>query len=211
MKKIISLLILVATLTALLTSLVSCELLGMGSTNNGENGNAVACGLVSANGKTYFVTAEGTVEIDGNAAKAVATAPEGEASSKKFIAPDTFAATFTYEAFGSGITITGVSGADVVMVPKTIDGKTVLGINESAFNGVKAVIIPDLCASITVNNGAFKGAGKVYIATAPDSLLVGKDLLTGTTGVSIFISVDEYANFKEHYNWKNHKDSLQKF
>ena len=202
MKKIISLVLL---LTLALT-LASCDMLA-----GGNSDDAKSYGLITAGDKSYFVTPNGTVEISGGAAKAAATAPEGTPESKKFNAPDTTDTAFQTNAFGTGVAITGVSAADVVIIPKTIDGKAVLGIEAGALNGVKSVIIATPDAAITVSDGAFKGVTNVYIATAADNLLVGKTLLNDTNGVNIFVSADELSNFKVHYNWGTHAASLKKF
>ena len=203
MKKIISLLLLLA----LTFTLASCDMLG-GTT---DNGGTAATGYYTNGANGYFATAEGTIEIADGAAKVTATAPEGTPESKKFDAPATFDATFTTVAFGTGVAITGVSGAEVVIVPKTIDGKAVTGIKAGAFNGVKAVIIATPDVAITVEDGAFKGAEAVYIATVADNLLVGAGLLTDSANVKVYISADEYSNFKVHYNWGKLADSLKKF
>lgn len=208
MKKIISILLLLALATMLLAS---CDMLTGGADNGDGDKDAGGVGYLTSGGKSYFVTPDGTVEISGGAAKVVASAPEGTPESKKFDAPDTFAATFTTEAFGSGVAITGVSGAEVVMVPRTIDGKAVLGIKAGAFDGVKAVIIGNPDAAITVNDDAFRGVGNVYIATAADNLLVGKTLLANSASIKISISADEFSNYKVHYNWSAHKDNLKKY
>ena len=203
MKKIISLILLLT----LAMTLASCDLLMGGKKDEG----GASYGLITSGDKSYFVTPDGTVEISGGVAKVVASAPEGTVESKKFAAPETSTAIFETKAFGSGVTITGVAGADVVMIPKTIDGKAVLGIEAGALNGVKSVIIATPGAAITVKDGAFKGVTNVYIATVADNLLVGKTLLNDAGGVNIFVSADELSNFKVHYNWSTFASNLKKF
>ena len=203
MKKIISLILL---LTLALT-LASCDMLTGSGADNGD----AAYGLITSGDKSYFVTPDGTVEISGGVAKAAASAPEGTVASKKFDAPTTMNATFETKAFGTGVSITKVSGASVVMIPKTIDGKDVLGIEAGALKGVKAVIFANPDKAITIVDGAFEGVSNVYIATAADNLLVGKSLLTNASGVNVYVSADELSNYKVHYNWSAHASSLKKF
>lgn len=212
MKKITSLLLFIALTLSLGAMLVSCDLISGGN----DTGTNEAYGYYTVDGKGYFVTADGAVEIDGGAAKEIDSAPEGTPESKKFEAPETFAATFTTETFGSGVAITGVSGAEVVMVPKTINGKAVLGIKAGAFDGVKAVIIGNLRNDeirTGVEDGAFKGVGSVYIATSPTQLQITNTgtLLKDCGNLKINISADEISNFKTHYEWGKIKDSLQKY
>ena len=203
MKKIISLILLLT----LAMTLASCDMLTGGGTDNG----GAAYGLITSGDKSYFVTPDGTVEISGGVAKTAASAPEGTPASKKFDAPTTMNATFETKAFGTGVSITKVSGASVVMIPKTIDGKAVLGIEAGALKGVKAVIFATPDAAITIVDGAFEGVSNVYIATAADNLLVGKSLLTNASGVNVYVSADELSNYKVHYNWSAHAASLKKF
>ncbi len=214
MKKIISILLLLALATMLLAS---CDML-MGGADNGDGGkDAASVGYFTSGEKSYFVTPDGTVEISGGAAKVVASAPEGTPESKKFDAPDTFAATFTTTTSGSGVAITGVSGADVVMVPRTIDGKEVLDIRSGAFNGVKTVIIGNLRDDdlrINISDGAFDGVKNVYIATVPTQFTVSYNtpmLLNNNKDLIIKISADEYSNFKTDYAWGKYTDNLKKY
>ena len=206
MKKITSLLLLIALTFTLGTMLASCDMLSGG--NNGDT----ASGYFTKDGKGYFVIPDGVIEIDGGAAKAITTAPEGTPESKKFNAPDTFNAVFETEVSGSGVAITGVSGAGIVIVPKTIDGKTVTGVKNGAFDGVKAVIFATPDTPIQLDNGAFKGVGNVYIATTGDNLLVAQqNFLTDSANVKINVTADEISNLKTHYNWMAYADSLKKF
>ena len=201
MKKIISLLLLLA----LTFTLASCDMLG------GGKDDTTAYGLIASGDKSYFVTPNGTIEISGGAAKVAASAPEGTPVSKKFDAPNTADIAFTTEATDTGVKITGVSGADVVIIPNTIGSKKVTGVAAGALNGVKSVIFATPAAAMNIDNGALKGVTNVYIASTPDLLGVGAKLLENTSGVNIYISADELSNFKVHYNWGTHASNLKKF
>ena len=203
MKKIISLILLLT----LAFTLASCDLLMGGKKDEG----GASYGLITSGDKSYFVTPDGTVEISGGVAKVAASAPEGAVESKKFAAPETSTAIFETKPFGSGVTITGVAGAAVVMIPKKIDGKAVLGIEAGALNGVKSVIIATPGSNIEIADGAFVGVSNVYIATGADNLKVGPSLLTNSDNVNIYISADEYSNYKVHYWWDDHASKLKKF
>lgn len=203
MKKIFSLILL---LTLALT-LASCDMLG------GGKDDTTAYGLIASGDKSYFVTPNGTIEISGGAAKVAASAPEGTPVSKKFDAPNTADIAFTTEAnkTGTGVNITGVSGADVVIIPNTIGGKKVTGVAPGALNGVKSVIFATPAAAMNIEDGALKGVTNVYIASTPDLLGVGPKLLENASGVNIYICADELSNFKVHYNWGTHASNLKKF
>ena len=201
MKKIISLILL---LTLALT-LASCDMLG------GGKDDTTAYGLIASGDKSYFVTPNGTIEISGGVAKVAASAPEGTPVSKKFDAPNTADIAFTTETTDTGVKITGVSGADVVIIPNTIGGKKVTGVAAGALNGVKSVIFATPAAAMNIEDGALKGVTNVYIASTPDLLSVGANLLENTSGVNIYISADEFSNFKVHYYWTPHASNLKKF
>lgn len=208
MKRITSLLLLIALTLTLGTMLASCDMITGGDNNSGDE----SYGYFVKDGKGYFVIPDGVIEINAGAAKVISAAPEGTPESKKFNAPDTFDAEFETEASGSGVAITGVSGSNIVMVPKTIDGKTVTSVKNGAFDGVKAVIFATPDSAIQLDNGAFKGVGNVYIATTGDNLLVAQqNFLTDSANVKINVTADEISNLKSHYNWMAYADSLKKF
>lgn len=206
MKKIISLILLLM----LAMSFASCDML----TGGGNNDDSASYGLITSGDKSYFVTPDGTVEISGGVAKKAATTPEGTVASKVFDAPNTTDAVFETKAFSTGVSITAVAGADVLMIPKNIDGKAVLGIEAGALKGVKSVIFgnpADTDKGITLADGALDGVTNVYIATVPGNVRVGKNLLKNATGVNVFISADQLSNFKTHYEWGEHSSKLKKF
>jgi len=76
---------------------------------------------------------------------------------------------FTYETTESGVTVTGYTGGDVVVViPDTVDGKPVTAIGEGAFAdrvSLKGISIPDSVTSI--GKGAFKGCKSLSSLRTP--------------------------------------------
>ena len=204
MKKILSLILIVASL---LTVLVSCDL-------GGGGGNAAKYGLVTEGGKQYFIAEGGAILLDGTAASSVA-APTVTATleSKKFTAPETSEAHFTYELVSGKVNITGLTdagkSAGVVIIPKTIDGKTIASI--SSLEGAKSVVFADLGNGINLNSGCFKGVSNVFICCVADNLLVAQSGLLEGSSANVYVSADEISNFKSHYNWSAYADSLKKF
>ena len=73
--------------------------------------------------------------------------------------PVTPASDFTYESTEGGVTVTGYTGGEIVVViPDTLDGNPVVAIAEKAFAGngsLKAVSVPDTVTDI--GKGAFEG------------------------------------------------------
>lgn len=73
--------------------------------------------------------------------------------------PVTPASDFTYESTEGGVTVTGYTGGEIVVViPDTLDGNPVVAIAEKAFAGngsLKAVSVPDTVTAI--GKGAFEG------------------------------------------------------
>ena len=73
--------------------------------------------------------------------------------------PVTPASDFTYESTEGGVTVTGYTGGEIVVViPDTLDGSPVVAIADKAFAGngsLKAVSIPDTVTAI--GKGAFEG------------------------------------------------------
>lgn len=83
---------------------------------------------------------------------------------------------FTYETAEGGVTVTGYTGGDIVVViPNTLGGEPVVAIAEGAFADkatLKALSIPDTVK--TVGQGALKGCGELTslrtpVFTSPDS------------------------------------------
>jgi hypothetical protein len=204
MKRIISLILALASVLSLGMLLVSCD---MGAGNEGSK-----YGIVTDGAKTYFVADGGAVVIEGGKASA-ATAPAGTPESKKLTAPDTADEWFTYEEVSGKINITGLTDAGkaaaAVIIPKTIGGKQIASV--SSLSGAKNVIIADLGYSFNLNNGALAGVTNVFLVSVADNVLVAKNLLDGTTGVKLYVSADEISNYKSHYNWSNFADKLNKF
>ena len=212
MKKIISIMLTLALVLSLALTITSCDFTGGGASDGGQTGgnsNEVKLGVLTVDGKTYFKTNDGAVVIEDGAATVANNAPEGAYESKAFDAPTTTDVEFTYTESAGKITITGLKGnADLVMIPETIGGKQVAVIE--SLKGAKAVIFAKTDSAITVNNGAFEGVSAVYLATAPDLLLVGSDLLENNSTVKLYATADQYANFKTHYNWGTFADKISK-
>ena len=210
MKKIISIMLTVALILTLALSVTSCDLLG-GNTDGGQTNDGkeeTKLGVLTKDGKTYFKTNDGCIVITDGAATA-ANAPEGAYESKVFDAPATTSVEFNYTESAGKITITGLKAdADLVIIPETIGGKPVAVIE--SLKGAKAVIFANTDSAITVNNGALEGVSTVYLATAPDLLLVGSALLDNNTTVKLYATADQYANFKTHYNWGAFADKISK-
>ncbi|MBE6635030.1 MAG: hypothetical protein E7617_02350 [Ruminococcaceae bacterium] len=211
MKKIISIMLTLALVLSLAFTITSCDFTGGGSSDGGQTGgnnNEVKLGVLTVDGKTYFKTNDGAVVIEDGAATA-ATAPEGAYESKGFDAPATTDVEFTYTESAGKITITGLKAdTDLVIIPETIGGKQVAVIE--SLKGAKTVILAKTDSAITVNNGAFEGVSAVYLATTPDLLLVGSALLDNNSTVKLYATADQYANFKNHYNWGTFADKISK-
>jgi len=82
------------------------------------------------------------------------------------------ASVFTYTSNSDGtITITGYTGTDAnVVIPATIDGKTVTAIGQTAFRGrlLESVTIPETVTSI--GNSAFQGCASLESVTIPETV-----------------------------------------
>ena len=87
---------------------------------------------------------------------------------------------FTYESTEGGVTVTGYTGGEIVVViPDTLDGSPVVAIAEKAFAGngsLKAVSIPD--SVVTVGKGAFENCKamtslRTPVFTCPDAPYFG--------------------------------------
>ena len=90
------------------------------------------------------------------------------------------ASDFTYEITEGGVTVTGYTGGElVVLIPDTIEDKPVTAIAEKAFEGkgnLKAISVPDSVTSI--GNGAFAGCKgltslRTPVYTCPDAPFFG--------------------------------------
>ncbi len=212
MKKIISIMLTLALVLSLALTVTSCDLLGGGNSDGGQagggNSDEAKLGVLTVDGKTYFKTADGAIVIEDGAAT-TANAPDGAYESKMFDAPTTTDVEFTYTESAGKITITGLKkNADLVIIPETIGGKQVAVIE--SLKGAKAVIFANTDSAITVNNGAFEGVSAVYLATTPDLVLVGSALLDNNSTVKLYVTADQYANFKNHYNWSSFADKISK-
>ena len=201
MKKIISILLLLAAVF----SLAACN-----------NEPEASYGVVEADGKVYFVADGGAIVIDGGKATAAdASAVSGTPASKKLAAPDTTEDYFVYSEINGKINITGLTDSgkaqSVIVLPEKIGGKAVAMVSAGAFDGLKSLVIAETDAAITLADNALKGVTNVYLATKPDLVGVGENLLSDSNGVNLYVCADEFSNFKSHYNWGNHSAKLNKF
>ena len=202
MKKIISLILILACMLLVCCVLVSC---------NEENDSSY--GIVADGDKTYFIAEGGAILIENGKAASVATPSLSTApKSEKF---KSVASAEEYFVISSG-KITGLTergkSCAVLMVPSDVSG-----IAAGAFNGstLKSLVIagrPD-GKPLNLANGAFAGTNglNVFISEIPDNVTVGKQLLDNTTGVKFFISADEYSTYKTHYYWGNFSNNLSKY
>ena len=204
MKKIISLMLILATAFALTAMLTSC---------NGQSEDA-AYGVVEADGKTYFVADGGALVIENGVASATSDV-SGTPESKKFNAHETTGDYFTYTEVQGKINITGLTetgkAQSVIVLPEKIDGKAVVMVSAGAFDGLQNLVIATMSASVTIADGGFKGVKNVFVATTADLVSVSANLLTDSNGTTVYISADEFSNFKSHYNWGNLASYLNKF
>ena len=96
---------------------------------------------------------------------------------------------FEYEINEFGVTVTSYIGAsDIIVIPDQMDGKSVTGIAENAFDGanIRAIYIPDTVKSISA--GALGGCTGISTLRLPSSL-GGED----ADYLGYIFGADEYA------------------
>lgn len=102
--------------------------------------------------------------------------------------PTAPAADFTYEVAEGGVTVTGYTGGEVVVViPDTIEDKPVTAIGGKAFadmTGLKAVSVPDTVTSIDA--GAFAGCKNLTSLRTPVFTCEGADYFGALFGAKSY-------------------------
>ncbi len=141
----------------------------------------------------------------------VPEAPGGEGSDVELDFTETSADAFTYEQFGNGLLVTGVTGdaasADTIVIPKTADGKAILAIGEGAFSDAKAL------KTLVINNnivqiydGFLKGCStieEIYLYNANcGSVSIGAELLSGVNSKpTIKVPYEAFGSYVSDYFW----------
>ena len=202
MKRIISLILVLVMMLAF----ASC---------GKDSGSSSSDGIYTDGGKTYFVTAGGTVVIENGAASLTDSEATGDAKCEKLAAPATLDKEyFTYTTKNGGKYITGLTAdgksAGVLIVPDDV-----AGIEKDALKdgSLKAFIIAARSSgALNVANGAFNGTSglSVYIACTTEQVSAGNNMLDGANGIKLVITADEYTNFKSHYLFGTFSDSMSK-
>lgn len=205
MKKIISLVLLLACTLSLVFTLAACN-----------GGDAAKYGLIEADGKTYFLADGAALVIEnGTAAATDASAVTGELASKVFNAPASTGDFFTYTEINGKINITGLTdegkAQSVIILPEKINGKSIALISANAFTGLDNLVIAKHSASMSISKNAFSGVKNLFLATDPNLLEVGDGLFEGDSAVKVYVSQDMLSTFKEHYNWKKYASVVAGF
>lgn len=79
---------------------------------------------------------------------------------------------------------------------------------------LKNLVIGERTTAFNLDNGAFNGTKSlnVYIACTTEQVTCGGEaLLTGATGLTLYIVSAQYANFKNDYTWGKLADSMKKY
>ena len=200
MKKILSLILILACAFAVLTA---CN-----------NSSAPAAGVIEDGSKLYFVADGGAVLIE-NGKATPADAVDGTPSPKTFNAPDTTEDYFVYSEINGKINITGLTDKGkaqaVIVVPRTVNGKDVVMISAGAFEGLNSLVIATPKSSLVIADNALRGVKNVYLAADPNTVEVGENLFSDTADTKVFVCGDMYSSYKSHYSWGTHSAKLSKY
>lgn len=143
--------------------------------------------------------------------------PEGTAPSVPSEGENADEAYFTYEDFGEGYKITGMTeagrGRASYVIPASHNGKAVICFNASVFAGNAAVREITLQESLRfLYDRSFEGCTSlrrlVLRHENPNTVGVGYSLLDGAEHCRIYVKADVYDIFSTHYNWGVYRDEL---
>ncbi len=131
---------------------------------------------------------------------------------------DTASDAFTYEDFGKGLLITGVTDAlnaeETIVIPQSHDGKAILAIGEGAFadaDSLKTLVVNGNI--VQIYDGFLSGCDsikEIYLYNSDcNSVSIGAELLSGiNTKPTIKVPYEAFGNYVADYFWGIYAGSL---
>ncbi len=135
------------------------------------------------------------------------TAPEREDMS----------AFFTYEDYATGLMITGVTdegkAEDILYLPETYGGKSVIALGEGALSGCAAEEIYLSATLVQLYDGIFASCDHLTAIHMPiedaTRIAVGHALFEGAPAdAKLYMSLEAYASFYSDYSWTKYADRM---
>lgn len=132
--------------------------------------------------------------------------------SVSFTTPATDTANFVYDGDKiTGLTDTGKTQKTLTL-PADAASLEADALKDST--ALETLVIGERTSAINLANGCLNGTKNlnVCIGCKADKVTCGNSgLLTGATGLVIYIVSAEYSNFKNDYTWGNYSDKMKKY